>query len=130
MTGSQPIEETMKDETTSEMMTLSRAKEVLKAAYRAGLVARSALGLATERRCEDCKFWSIFDDGDDVGGYRRGACKRYPPVIDPLAASKEVARLKEHGEDDPDENCKKSPDYWTWPCTHRDDCCGEFKLPY
>ena len=63
-------------------------------------------------KCEDCKWWSIFDPQDIKGG---GFCHRFPPVmLGQVLAGTEVT-------------CPESQmEEAQWTVTDYNDWCGEF----
>lgn len=76
-------------------------------------------------QCGGCKFWLCLTDDDEVT-YTRGSCRRFPPVIDPLAVHEEMRYSDREGDAATDIDCSE-PDMWIQPRTYRTVWCGEFK---
>ena len=79
----------------------------------------------TEQRCNKCQFWSVFFI-DKQATFKRGTCRRMPPVIDLLAVHSEIHHYKDNGKSSHDETAHRAT-MWTQPTTYEDMSCGEFK---
>lgn len=79
----------------------------------------------SKEQCAGCRFWEMFPVDVDAA-YKRGTCRRNPPVIDPLAINEEIAFYKENGKDAPDETAH-CPTMWTQASTWEHEWCGEFQ---
>jgi len=76
-------------------------------------------------KCMNCRFWSVYEV-DEAATFKRGTCRRFPPVIDLIAVNEEVTFYKENGKDEPDEN-SHCPTVWTQSRTWQDEWCGEYQ---
>ena len=74
--------------------------------------------------CKSCKFWEVYE-ADATKQFKRGKCRRYPPVIDPIEVNEQLVFYKENGEEEPatDSAC---PTLWTQPPTFENCWCSEY----
>ena len=77
------------------------------------------------KKCIDCRFWLVFPVDEDAS-FKRGTCRRFPPVIDPIAVNEEIVFYKENGKEAPDTD-SHDPTVWTQPTTWQDEWCGEYQ---
>lgn len=55
-----------------------------------------------KEQCSECKFWSVFPV-DAQAEFKRGTCRRMPPVMDLLAIHQETFDYEANGENLADE---------------------------
>ena len=78
-----------------------------------------------EEECLTCKFWQAYEV-DAEESFKRGKCRRYPPVIDSIAVNEEIAFYKENGKEMPDTDASDAA-VWTQPATWQSEWCGEYR---
>lgn len=77
----------------------------------------------TEPTCETCRFWKRDDDHRD-----QGACRRFPPVLNPMQV---LADMRKHGRESSTDGdplpARELLDFgaFSFPIPSFDDWCGE-----